>query len=97
MELRLRIYEIRRGEMDAWIEEWSREVLPLRRRFGFDVLGAWASDEDDAFTWLLAHDGDYEAADRAYYESDERKAIDPDPARHIAAARQLRVRPIPLD
>lgn len=81
--------------MREWLEEWRQNVLPLRRRFGFDVLGAWVSES--TFVWLLGHDADYDAADRAYYESDERRALDPDPARHIAEPRELRVRPVPLD
>lgn len=95
-ELRLRIYEIRAGELEEWIDEWARLVVPLRRRHGFDVLGAWVDDEQETFAWLLGRD-DYDAANRAYYESAERKAIEPDPARHIAQARELRVRALPLD
>jgi hypothetical protein len=97
MELRLRIYEIRAGELDAWLAEWTRHVLPLRRKLGFDVLGAWIAEDDSTFTWLLGHAEDYAAADRAYYESEERRSLSPDPARHIAEARELRVRALPLD
>ncbi|MBA2461756.1 MAG: NIPSNAP family protein [Actinobacteria bacterium] len=98
MELYLRIYEIRPGEMAAWLEEWRAHVLPVRRRLGFEVLGAWASEEASTFTWLLGYerpDG-FEAANAAYYASPEHAAFDPDPARHIAAARQLPVRALDL-
>jgi hypothetical protein len=94
MQYRLRIYEVKQGEMSAWVDEWSRLIRPLREKLGFHVLGAWASD--DTFVWLLGYDGPggYEAADAAYYASPERAAIDPDPARHLAATRQLEVTPI---
>jgi hypothetical protein len=98
VQLVLRIYTIRPGELDEWLEEWRGHVVTLRRAHGFDVLGAWVSEGDEAatFTWLLGYDGpgDIETADLAYYESPERAALEPDPARHIAEARQLRVRSI---
>jgi hypothetical protein len=67
----------------------------LRREFGFQVLGACANEETDTFVWLLGYDGQdgYEAADAAYYASSERAAVDPDPARHLAAT-QLPVEPV---
>jgi NIPSNAP len=96
MEYRLRIYEVKPGEMASWIDEWSRHIRPLREQLGFRVLGAWASEEANTFVWLLGYDGPggYEAADAAYYASPERAAIDPDPARHLAATRQLAVTPV---
>jgi hypothetical protein len=96
MEYRLRIYEVKQGEMSSWIDEWSRLIRPLRERLGFQVIGAWASEESNTFVWLLGYDGagGYDAADAAYYASPERKTIAPDPARHLAATRQLEVTPV---
>jgi hypothetical protein len=98
MELVLRIYTIKPGEMADWLEEWREHVLPLRRRLGFTILGAWVGDDADTFTWLLGYDGPegIAVANAAYYESPERAALDPDPARHIAEARQLGVRELDL-
>jgi hypothetical protein len=95
MEYRLRIYDVKQGEMSAWIDEWSRLIRPLREKLGFQVLGAWAS-EDNTFVWLLGYDGPggYETADAAYYASPDRAALEPDPARHLAATRQLEVTPV---
>ncbi len=97
MQLVPRIYTIRPGELDEWLAEWREHVVPLRRAAGFEVLGAWTTDEAGAepvtFTWLLGYDGpgSLEAANAAYYHSPERQALEPDPARHIAEARQLSV------
>jgi hypothetical protein len=77
--------------MDAWLSEWSASVRPLRERFGFAVDGVWVAPTDHRFVWLLSHPGDFHVADRAYYESPERHALDPDPARHIEAADVLMV------
>jgi hypothetical protein len=98
MELVLRIYTIKPGEMADWLDEWRAHVLPLRRQLGFTILGAWVGDENDTFTWLLGYEGTegLAAANAAYYDSPARAALDPDPARHIAEARELPVRALKL-
>ena len=90
MDWQLRIYRIKDGELDAWVDEWSTHVAPLRERLGFRVLGPWI--EEQTFVWLLGHDGEFAAADARYYASAERKALDPDPARHIEAQQQHMIR-----
>jgi len=83
----LREYTVKSGEMGDWLAEWREKIVPLRERFGFRVLGAWTVEGADQFVWILGHDGEsWEDADRAYYDSAERKAITPDPARHLARA-----------
>jgi hypothetical protein len=86
VEYQLRIYTVRAGEMEEWLDEWRRHVLPLRRTFGFEVVGPWVTEEEDRFVWILGYDGErgWAAADAAYYESEERKSLQPDPARHLA-------------
>jgi hypothetical protein len=80
----LRIYTVRAGEMEQWLDEWRAHVMPLRRKFGFEVIGPWVVDDENRFVWILGHEGEWAAADAAYYESDERKSLEPDPARHLA-------------
>jgi hypothetical protein len=83
VDWQLRIYRIKEGELDEWVEEWRQHVAPLRRLHGFQVLGPWIQDR--TFVWLLGYSvaGGFDAADARYYASDERKQLDPDPARHI--------------
>jgi len=39
--------------------------------------------------WVVSYDGpDWDAAQRAYYDSPERKALDPDPAALIVSRRK---------
>jgi NIPSNAP protein len=85
VEYQLRHYEIRAGAMDAFVDAWLRGVYPLRQRFGFKFVGAWRVDGADEFVWILAYDGPdgFAEADRRYYASAERKAVDPDPAQFI--------------
>jgi len=83
------MYTIRPGEMPAWLEEWRRLIAPLRRRHGFEIVGAWTS-ESDRFVWILRYTGSktWDEADAGYYAAPERAAMQPDPARHIAKAEQ---------
>lgn len=86
---------MRPGAMTEWISEWRLHVSPLRRRFGFEVLGPWVVEEEEKFVWILGYDGGagWAAADTAYYESEERRTIEPDPARHLAHVEHWMMRP----
>ena len=97
MPTQIRVYRIRPGELAAFVREWQEQIRPLRERVGFTVEHAWASEDDDTFVWVLRYDGDdWEAADRAYYESPERAALDPDPARLIESQTTFLARPLDL-
>jgi hypothetical protein len=96
MTTQVRIYRIAPGELHRFVREWREHIAPLRKRHGFVVERAWASEEDDTFVWVLRLDGaDWAAADRAYYDSDERRALDPDPARLIGGQEAFFARPEP--
>ena len=90
------MYTIKPGEMSAWLDEWQRLIAPLRRRHGFDIVGAWTADEGDRFVWILRYAGrkSWKEADAAYYASPERAAIQPDPARHIEKTEHWLMTPI---
>lgn len=94
----LRDYKIKPGEINEWIKEWRTHIAPLRRSFGFEVIGAWLERDADRFIWLIRYRGErsFEEADAAYYSSPERKAVSPDPARHIAHAEMGFVDPVKL-
>ncbi len=96
MEWRLRLYTIEAGQLEQWAREWALHIRPLREARGFTVAGAWAADEESTFVWLLGYDGEdgWEAADRAYYASAERAAVEPNPARLIVEAREWPVREV---
>jgi NIPSNAP len=76
-EYQLRIYKISVGHMAEFTEGWRTHIVPSRERFGFKIVTALADTESGDFVWLLRWDGpeEYEAADRAYYESPGRKSI----------------------
>jgi NIPSNAP protein len=86
VKAQLREYTVKPGEMDEWIAEWRAHIVPLRTKAGFKVLGAWTVDGTDQFVWVIAYDGpkSWQEAEADYYGSPERKAVQPDPARHLA-------------
>lgn len=91
----LRVYTVKPGAMEAWVGEWREHVCPLRLKLGFTVPAAWVVEGENRFVWLLEYDGDdYESANAAYYESPERRALDPDPARHLTSTEHWPLRPV---
>jgi len=93
----LRMYTIKPGVKDEFVECWRSAVVPLRRRFGFEVVGSWTVDDSDDFVWIIRHDGEWDAADAAYYGSPERKAMEPDPVSFLAKIDTRLMTPISPD
>jgi NIPSNAP len=93
MEIQLRDYRIRRGQMNAWIAAWKSQVVPLREEAGFRLIGAWVDAQDDRFVWLLGYSGadGFQAADDRYYAAQKRRELHPDPSAHVEEARQTMV------
>jgi hypothetical protein len=90
MPVQIRIYTINRGALQIFAEEWRASIYPLRVKMGFRILNAWTVEATNQFIWLMSYDGleTWDARDQAYFESDERRAMIPDPARHIARIEQ---------
>jgi hypothetical protein len=95
----LRDYRIAEGSLHRFVEEWRAGIVPLRRELGFSIDAAWTVDGESRFVWLLSHPGDwaaFEATDRAYHESPQRKRLEPNPARLIEAQTVSRLTPVEL-
>jgi hypothetical protein len=89
MQFQLCEYTIEAGRLDDFVYEWRELVLPLRLARGFSVVGPWVERAASRFVWVVGFDGDIQAADEAYYESPERAAMDPDPARLVVESRYV--------
>ena len=94
MQYQIRRYEIDPANLDVFVQEWKASIAPLRERLGFQVHGAWIEESSAEFFWILSHDDPegFAAADAAYYASDERKALSPNPARNIRGTEEVDVR-----
>jgi len=72
--VQLRRYVFEPGRLPAFLD-WFPTVVPVRERFGFRVLFAYADPEAETFTWAVEHDGDADAfrsTEQAYHGSAER-------------------------
>jgi len=93
MRSQLRIYAIKDGQLDEFVDFWRAEIVPLRRRFGFHVAGAWADPETRSFAWVLAHP-DFEQAAADYYASPDRSALSRDPGDFIESSELRMLDPV---
>jgi NIPSNAP len=93
VEIELRDYRIRHGQMDAWIAGWKSGVVPLREKAGFHIIGAWVDRQNDRFVWLVGYAGagEFETANNRYYSSHERGSLQPDPAELIEEVETVKV------
>ncbi len=80
MEYELRMYEVKDGQMDTFLEIFPA-VVEARRAVGFEVVGAWMVPKDNQFIWIVSAEGGIEATVEAYYASAQRRAIEPEPAK----------------
>jgi hypothetical protein len=95
METQLRVHRIAAGHLDEFVAAWKRGVLPLLRKFGFQI-DAWTEVDGDSFVWLVRWrgPGSLADADAAYYASPDRKALEPDPAQWIVGIDTLNLRDV---
>lgn len=98
MVAQLRTYVINRGKMDDFVSAWMNGVYVLRLRHGFTIPHVWINRERNEFIWLLSYDGPerWESKEAAYYSSQERTELDPDPRQFIAQANEWFIEPISL-
>jgi hypothetical protein len=91
----IRIFTINKGKMDMFLDAWQKGVYPLRIKNGFKIEGAWVVQEKNKFIWILSYDGPegFEAKDSAYYASQARTTLKPDPAEYIADVEQYFINP----
>jgi hypothetical protein len=93
--VQLRRYEIKPGEMDAFLASWRGAVV-VRRQYGFSAVFALVDEEHNEFVWAITHDGDFPVAEKAYYASPGRAALPADPRSFIDAFHVTMARPEPL-
>lgn len=79
--VQIRIYTIRAGLLDEWVDRWQRLVVPLRRDLGFEIHGSWKDRARNQHVWVISHEGpeSFDEANAAYWASERRKALGLDP------------------
>ena len=96
MPQQLRLYQLEPDRIDEFISVWRKQIVPARKAAGFTVEGAWVSREEAGFAWVVGYDGpgSFEKADKRYYDSSERAAIDPNPADFLLNVETVMVEPL---
>ena len=91
MPTQLRLYTINRDCLRQFAKEWKEQVLPLRIAHGFEIHRAWIIESSNQFAWLISYEGSdsWEVRERAYYASDDRSDMTPNPARLIARSEEF--------
>jgi hypothetical protein len=93
MTLQLRIYDIKQGEMDAWLELFNEKIVPMHEKFDMPVRSAWVAPERSQFVWVreLIGSGTAEEQELRYRESDERAAVIGDEPKRFIEQMEVRV------
>ncbi|MEV4847459.1 NIPSNAP family containing protein [Micromonospora matsumotoense] len=83
--VQIRIYTVRAGLLDEWVDKWQCLVVPLRRDLGFGIHGSWKDAARSQHIWVISHDGpeSFEEANAAYWASDRRKTLGLDPGDYL--------------
>jgi hypothetical protein len=66
----VRIYTINRGEMEAFLEHFKGEVLPLHQKIGLPVVGTYVNRPQNEFVWVrtFTDEADREAKQKAFQD-----------------------------
>lgn len=93
MRAQLRRYQVKPGQMAAFLNAWRHNAVPVRALYGFKVLASWQSEDGAEFGWLITYTGEggFEDAEKAYYASPERAAMSDDPANYLDKVETLMV------
>ena len=88
MTSQLRIYDIKPGLLDEFVDKVAAQIIPLRKQHGFGVSGPWRNDADNQFIWVVHYDGEdgFEAAAQRYYNDPARAELPFTPSDYILNA-----------
>jgi hypothetical protein len=74
------MYEVKDDEMERFLDTFPA-VVEARRAVGFEVLGAWMIPDENQFVWIVGAADGIETTSERYYASEQRRAIEPEPAK----------------
>lgn len=77
MPSQLRIYTIKPGQMENWLQFFKQKVVPLHAKFGIPVYSAWVNAAESHFFWVrdFAVGEAIEEQERRYVNWDERLRV----------------------
>ncbi len=93
----LRIYEIKPGMMDSWLQLFDEHIRPLAAKTDVPVEGDWVSPDRTQFIYLRNYNCSEEeipAKMEAYWATPERQALGDIPGNHIATMDVRLIEPV---
>lgn len=93
--VQLRRYTLVSDEVDAFVS-WWKGLIAIREQYSFRVLFAYLDRDAEQFTWAVAHDGDFDTAEAAYYASPERTRLSEGQPQRVLEAHVAKVEVIGL-
>ena len=68
MLAQIRIYTINRGEMDAFLEHFQRDVMPMHEKVGLPIVSTYVNRPQNEVIWVrtFADEADREAKQKAF-------------------------------
>lgn len=51
----IRIYTINKGEMDHFLEQFKKDVMPLHEKIGVPIVGTWVNRPQNEFIWVRSY------------------------------------------
>jgi hypothetical protein len=70
MQAQIRIYTINRGEMDAFLDHFEKDVKRLHKEVGWDIVSTWVNKPQNEFIWVRTYNDadDLAAKTKAFQE-----------------------------
>ena len=70
MQAQIRIYTINRGEMDAFLGHFEKDVKRLHKEVGWDIVSTWVNKPQNEFIWVRTYSDadDLAAKTKAFQE-----------------------------
>jgi NIPSNAP protein len=89
----LRIYDIKPGTMEGWLELFRAKVVPMHAKFDIAVRTAWVDRERSQFVWVreFLGEGSVEEQEQRYVSSEERARVIGDEPRTFIQSMEVRV------
>jgi quinol monooxygenase YgiN len=82
MVTQVRIYTVKEGMLDSWIQHFNDKIVPTSAKYGVHVLSAWVNRDQNEFIWVRTFES--EDALKRYEGSSERAAYLDTNRQHLA-------------
>jgi hypothetical protein len=71
MHAQIRIYTINKGEMDAFIEHFTQQTMPIHEQVGWNIISTFVNRPQNEFIWIRTHEdeADRDAKAKAFQDA----------------------------